>query len=744
MVVKYRFRLYLFTLTILLGFGALSQRLWNLSVERHDEFVNKVPGTKIKRARIPGTRGEILDRNGVKLVSNKPSYEVRIDLKTLVDEYKKQIEEENKHLAKDQKRSVPQYSYHYYERGLPRVKPEIDIVAIVDEVIIGSLNKLNLAAPYNANQLRVHYRTHRGVVPWVYRSDLTFDQFSQFAEHRLGLPGVSISARPVRQYIYDSFASHLLGYVSPPDEQKVAEEEKKEWDFYVPDDYGVAGIEKHFDSDLRGRPGVRSWLENEKGRLVKEVETSYEEPRRGHDIYLTLDARIQYFAERALRECTPAIGRGSVVVLKPSTGEVLAMASVPSYNPNKFIPAISKTDLQNYFGNNAVPLLNRAVRTYAPGSTYKAMIGFAGILAGIQNDKWNCSGGVTYGNKYMKCWIASKGGSHGTLGLSDALKVSCNCYFYQYGNHAGISNIEKAGKMFGMGQKTGIELEEEDGGILPTPAWLRAHNPKERWSSGSTANTSIGQGMVLASPLQMAGVAAAVGNGGMAYKPHLLKKVMDDKELVREQFPEIRGNFLENGLTPEKLELVRKGMWKVVMEAGGTGKAAQITGYEVAGKTGTAQNWTPEGKVDNHTLFISFAPYVNPKYAVCILVQGGKSGGGCAAPIAHRVMEQALALDHDYKVDIVAVPEVHGHFKAIEAVSFGGSVQQVTPPSADEEDTGSVNEEEPPRPRRREDAVARPKVKVKEEADEEGTRAIQNTPQAPRRANFFQRLLRTR
>jgi penicillin-binding protein 2 len=739
MVVKYRFRLYLFTLALLVGFGALSQRLWNLSVERHEEFINKVPGTKVKRARIPGVRGEIRDRNGIQLVSNKPSYEVRINLKTLVDEYKKQIEIENKHLPKDQKLSIPVHEYQYYERGLPRKKDEIDIVALVDEVIIGSLNRLGLAAPYNANQLRVHYRTHRGVVPWVYRSDLTFEQFSQFAEHRLGLPGLTVAARPVRQYLYDSMACHLLGYVSLPDEQKVSEEEKKEWDFYVPDDYGVSGIEKYFDSDLRGRPGVRSYLENEKGRLVKEIETSYQESRRGHDVYLTLDARIQFFAERALRESTPAIGRGSVVVLQPATGEVLAMASVPSYNPNKFIPAISRTDFQAYLGNTAVPLLNRSVRTFAPGSTYKVMIGFAGILAGTEKDRWNCSGGVNYGNKYMKCWIASKGGSHGTLGLSDALKASCNCYFYQYGNHAGIANIVKAGKMFGMGQKTGIELEEEDGGILPSPEWLRAHNPLERWSSGSTANTSIGQGLVLASPLQMAGVAATVGNGGIAYKPHLLKKVMDDKDLVREQTPEVRGNFLENGLTAEKLELVRKGMWKVVMDEGGTGKSARIPGVEVAGKTGTAQNWTPDGAVDNHTLFITFAPYVNPKYAVCVIVQGGKSGGGTAAPIAKRVMEQALALENGYTVELTAMPEVHGHFKPIEGVSFGGDVQQVAP-VADEDDV-AVNDDPPPRPRRRDDSgESRPKVKIKEEADAEGTRAIQNKQPPPRRANFFQRV----
>lgn len=742
MVVKYRFRLYLLTLVLLVGFGALAYRLWNLSVERHEEFVNKVPGTKTKRARIPGVRGEIKDRNGHTLVSNKPSFEMRINLKTLVDEYRKQLEETNKRLPKEQHLSMPLHKYLVSERRITREKEEIDIVTIVNEVIIENLNKLGLAEVYNANQLRVHYRTHRGVVPWVYRSGLTFEEFSQLAEHHLGLPGVEVTVRPVRQYIYDSLASHVLGYVNSADEDKVSEEEKRLWDFFVPDDYGIAGIEKYFDHELRGRPGVKTYLQDARGKLVRELREEYQEPRQGNDIYLTLDARIQFIAERALRESTPAIGRGAVVVLDPNNGQVIAMASVPSYNPNKFIPKISVEDYNEYLSNKAIPLLNRSVRTFAPGSTYKIMTAFAGILAGNQNDRLNCSGGINYGNNYMKCWIASKGGSHGTLGLADALKTSCNCYFYQYGNRAGLANIEKAGNMFGLGQKTGIELEEESPGILPTASWIKSNQPGVRANSpGLIANTSIGQGFVLASPLQLAGIASAVGNGGIAYRPHLLRKIMDGEELIREQEVDVRGDFKEFGLTPAKLDQVRKGMWKVVMEAGGTAKGARIPGIEVAGKTGTAQNWTPEGKVDNHTLFITFAPYDAPKFAVCVLVQGGKSGGGCAAPIAKRIMEQAIALDNGYTVELTAVPEVTGNFNHIEAVSYAG-VQEVSLPG-DVEDNTSVADSPPPRTRRREDHGApKPKPKIKVAADAEGASAIRNQKQPPaKRKNFLKRVL---
>ncbi|WP_038169221.1 penicillin-binding transpeptidase domain-containing protein [Verrucomicrobium sp. BvORR106] len=732
MVVKYRFRLYLFTVVILIGFGALSQRLWNLSIDHHEELKNKVPGTKNLRARIPGSRGEIRDRNGVVLVSNKPSFEVRVNLKTLVEEYTKQ--------ARAEKRDVPLYTYKYTEGGIPRSKDETDIVTIVNEGIIEPLNKLGLAADFNAKKLRIHYRTNRGVVPWVYRSDLTFEEFSRFAEHRLGLPGISVEVRPVRQYLFDSFACHVLGYVNQPDVQQASKEEINEWDFFVPDDYGVYGVEKTFDQDLRGKAGMRIWLQNEKGRLVKEVD--YQEPRKGHDVYLAIDARIQMIAEKALREGTPAIGRGAVVVLDPSTGQVLAMASVPSYNPNKFIPSISKDDFAGYLENPCVPLLNRSVRGFVPGSTYKIMTSFAGILAGVEGDMVNCPGGIQFGGKFMKCWIGQKGGAHGTLGLSEAIMRSCNCYFYRYANHAGNAAMTKAGDMFGLGQRTGIELEEEAPGILPVERWWRVNKTAaERFSEASIANMAIGQGAVEASPLQMAGVAAAVGNGGIAYRPHLLNKVMDGTELIREQMPDVRANFKDFGLTPQKLELVRRGMWRVVNDQGGTAKAAKIAGTEVAGKTGTAQNWRKNGKEfvkDNHTLFITFAPYENPKFAACILVQGGKGGGVTAAPVAKRILEQALALDKGYEVELAKVNEVQGNFNPVDTVSYDG-LPTAFQPGTEEEEAVVDNDDEPRRSAKREDAPkARPTIR--DEADAEGTKQNKNQAPPPRRANFLKRL----
>jgi len=738
MVLKFQLRLYVLTLAILVAFSALAERLWDLSVKRHEEFKNKVRGVKILRARIPGARGEIKDRNGIALVANKSSFEVQVNLKMLVDDYKRQLLEENRGKPKAERRELPMRKYQYPDRGFMREKDELDIVSIVNDALVEPLNSLGLSKEYNAKQLRVQYRTNRGVVPWNYRSDLSFEEFSRFAEHRLGLSGLSVAERPVRQYLYDALACHVLGYVNQADEKRVSDAERKDWDFYVPDDYGVYGVEKSFDADLRGRPGEVKLIQDEKGHIIGEQERI--EPMRGHDVWLTLDARVQYLAERALRESIPAIGRGAVVVLQPATGEVLAMASVPSYNPNKFVPKISYEDFQAYMDNKANPLFNRAIEPYAPGSTYKVAISFAGILAGTEKSVFNCPGGITYGNKYMKCWIADKGGAHGMLNLSDGLKNSCNCFFYQYGNRAGIDNIAKAGHMFGLGEKTGIELDDEPG-VLPTKPWLRAHNPKETFTQATVANVSIGQGYVLATPLQMAGVAAAVGNGGVCYRPHLMKYLKDNADLVSEQSPDVRGNFSDYGLTQQKLELVRKGMWKVVNEEGGTARGARIQGVEVAGKTGTAQAWLPDGQKDNHTLFICFAPYLHPQYAVCILVEGGKSGGGCAAPIAKRILEQALNLDKGYEVTMAPVKEVTGNFNHIETVSFEGVAPIALNPNEQDNDTGSGGDE-PPKPKAvQEKPRAIPPANIRAQADEEGSRAVKKSQAPPpRRPGFFQRL----
>jgi penicillin-binding protein 2 len=291
MVVKYKLRLYLFVVLILVGFFLLVVRLWSLQIDRHSDYVKMVRVGSELKARIPGVRGEIKDRNGVTLATNRAIFEVRINLGEMMAEYLRLVKV-------GQMEEAPVFEYSVPERGIMRKRTEPDVAAIFKRTIVRRLEEMGLARDFNGNSMRVHYRTFKGVVPWVYRDDLTFAEFSRFAEHNLGLPGVTVAERAVRQYPFDSLASHVLGYVKLPEDQRVSAEERAEWDYYLPDDFGGSGVEKSFDDLLRGKPGVRTMKKDERGRLVGEL--SFQEPRKGNDVYLTIDARIQFIAERAL------------------------------------------------------------------------------------------------------------------------------------------------------------------------------------------------------------------------------------------------------------------------------------------------------------------------------------------------------------------------------------------------------------------------------------------------------------
>jgi penicillin-binding protein 2 len=360
------------------------------------------------------------------------------------------------------------------------------------------------------------------------------------------------------------------------------------------------------------------------------------------------------------------------VVVDPNNGQILAMASVPSYDPNQFIPSISAGDWAAIKDADADPLTNRAISAFAPGSTYKVATALAGLTRGLAKAQFTCTGGVTYGNTYMRCWIAAQGGAHGTQTLTEAIKNSCNAYFYQYGNAAGIDAIDKVGTTLGLGQPSGVELSGEDPGLLPSPEWLRL-NHNEKWSQGQTANTSIGQGYVLASPLQMAMIAATIANGGTVYKPSIIYGVQQPDGTMVRRPEKIRGDLRQdNNLTKDEIELVRRGMWRVVNDPSGTGSRAKVAGIVVAGKTGTAQFWR-DGKKDNHTWFIAFAPYDNPKIALAILVQGAKAGGQVPAPIAAKLIEEIMALDKGYDPGVKPLDPAIGNFKFVDTIDFKDS-----------------------------------------------------------------------
>ena len=398
-------------------------------------------------------------------------------------------------------------------------------------------------------------------------------------------------------------------------------------------------------------------------------------------MFLTLDARIQAIAEEALR----AVSRAGAVVVDPNNGNILAMVSVPSFDPNTFIPSIKAKDWKALQKDEGDPLVNRAISALPPGSTFKLVTAFAGLRGtkNLANAKYGCGGGVSYGDHFFRCWVAEKHYTHGTIGLADAIKVSCDSFFYQYGNAAGIQSIDVVGKLLGIGEESGLHLSGEQTGNMPGPEWMQIHHPQERWSQAQTANVSIGQGYTLVSPLQLAMAYVAAANGGTCYYPRLVDKVLDQNgtPVVDEQgktvnfAPRIRAD-LRNEVSPQDMELVRQGLWKVVNEDGGTGGRARLENVVVAGKTGTAQA-TDRGQEENVAWFTCFAPFDHPKYVVAVMVQGASGHGGeVAGPIATRILERTLAQDEgNFDMQVAWLTPAHhpNPLELIKSVSYAGN-----------------------------------------------------------------------
>jgi penicillin-binding protein 2 len=411
----YRTRTYLLTIVVLVGFGALLARLYHFQIERQDEFRKLVPGSRTVTVREPGVRGEITDRNGVVLARNRRNYEVKFDLQEIYQAWQEQYSDQ------------PKREVLATRDGMLRASDEVDIAEIVNRMVvprlkqIGDRHDVDLVRNYSSKALRTHFLTHRGLVPFTYRSDLDYDEFATLAEHNLDLPGVEVSLRPVRVYPFRALASHILGYVKQWEKGDIPDRAQREFDHYIGEDKGVAGVEATMDDFLRGPEGIQRILKDEKGRVVGMVD--YHRPEVGARVELTIDARRQYLVESVLRRA----GRAAAVVIDVNTGAVLAMGSVPDYDPNRFVPSISRQELAEYKQNPASPFTNRAITGLTPGSTYKIPTALAGALNGLARNRYTCNGYVAYGDYKCGCWLYnSYGGAHGTLALSEAIQRSCN------------------------------------------------------------------------------------------------------------------------------------------------------------------------------------------------------------------------------------------------------------------------------------------------------------------------------
>ena len=694
---------------VILLFGAMDlllSRLWTVQVVNSVSAQQRSEAQTTVRSRKAPARGAICDRNGLALAENKPSFDIDFYLDDLRRDY-----------AQTHKGRVPTIQIASGKNGKKR-PDEVDIVEIVKESIQPISQTLGLSAPLNEKEIREHFRTDRDL-PYHYMTDLDFATVANFSERNFGVEGIEISQSPERNYTYGAFASHILGYVGKPDNQN----EHLASDGTPFETIGRHGIEAIMDSRLQGEPGSVIRRVSSQG-YYQGAPLEETDPTVGNSVYLTIDARVQYIAETAFRNS--GWTRGSVVVMDPRNGDVLALASFPNYDPNTFIPRIKGKDWDVLNNDPTTPMFNRALHGQNPGSTYKIMVALAGLKSGhvTKNTEFDCPAAIEIDDHLFH---NSDFQSGGTMSLINAIKVSSDVFFYQYGMKAGIEAIDAMGARAGFGHKWGLLGDaDEDSGILPGPEWLkkpenqallrRAHI--DRWSNAQTANVSIGQGFVLCTPLQLATFLCAVANGGTVFQPRLYSHVTNYKGETIAEIPE--GTVYNTlGVKPGDLKAVQEGMFDVVQEEGGTAYATvKIPGYNLAAKTGTAQHYRRvDGvrKQDLTTWLYCYGPFEKPRYVTCVMVEGGTWGSTAAGPIAGEIMKRLLAMDSGAVENVAFLKPLAGNFNGVTDIVAHVDNPATTP--------GAAPVGQPP--------VARPVDADSDEANE-GVPASDSPPSAPR------------
>jgi penicillin-binding protein 2 len=570
-------------------------RFFLLQVADHDRYRTLSMDNRIDLRPLPPVRGMIIDRNGAVLAENQAVYELTV---------------------------------------VPEKVPDLDsTLQEIGELV--DLGERDVARFQRKVQQRPAFE------PRVLKSRLSDEEAARFSVHQYRFPGVMLNASLRRVYPQGPLTAHVVGYVG-----RISEEETRRID---PAAYrgtlhiGKIGLEAFYETELLGEAGVEQVETDAHGRVVRTI--SGNPSRAGYNIHLTLDSQLQKVAEEALGD-----HRGSVVVLEPATGEVLAFVSTPNYDPNLFAHGIDSESYRQLRTSPDKPLINRAFfGRYAPGSTIKPILALAALNHSINpKKKTYCPGWFVLpdNERRFRCW-RRKG--HGPVDLHDALEQSCDVYFYQLAQTLGIEVLADYMGRFGIGQTTGIDLLSEPSGLLPTPRWKKEARQKV-WYPGETIITGIGQGFLLVTPLQLAVATATLANRGRPVRPRLLRGMEDPRTGVMTRPAEERGRSIkiEN---PAYFEHVVADMIAVVHGSQGTARASgRSSAYRIAGKTGTAQvvGIPPDSEPNpaelpeelrDHALFIAFAPAENPRIALAIIVENGGSGGRTAAPIARKIMD---------------------------------------------------------------------------------------------------------
>lgn len=574
--------------------GTLAARMYYLQVVESDKYTMQAEDNRVSIRLLPPPRGLILDRSGIAMAINQHNYRVLV---------------------------VPE--------NTPTLTYTLD-----------ALSTIITLTEHDRARVAKETKRRRSFMPITVRENLSWEEVARIEVNAPDLPGVLIDVGQSRYYPLQSLGAHILGYVSAVSENDLTGDPLEELPGFR---IGKGGVEKIYDMALRGKGGTSSMEVNAVGRVIRELERNEGEP--GVDLTLTLDMRLQEYAAQRLGDESAAC-----VVMDIHTGEVLVMASTPSYDPNSFNRGLTPDEWKELSTNPRSPLQNKALSgTFAPGSTFKMITAMAALEAGAMtpDQRVFCSGHMQLGNIKFHCW---KKGGHGAMDLVGGLKNSCDVYFYEIARRVGYEKIAEVARRFGLGGITGVDLPNERPGLIPDRAWKKK-TLKQPWHPGETLINAIGQGYVLATPLQLATMTARIANGGLAVEPHVARDLIQDKSAQPRPAP----NWPSCGMAQKNINWVRKGMFAVSNEPGGTAFRARIEqeGMWLSGKTGSAQvrrismreresgvkkNDELPWKERDHALFVAYAPEDNPRYSIAVVVEHGGGGSAVAAPIARDIM----------------------------------------------------------------------------------------------------------
>ncbi|MEQ3624928.1 MAG: penicillin-binding protein 2 [Celeribacter sp.] len=573
-----------------LGFmGLLAARMRYMQVDQADAFRLLAEENRINMRLIPPARGLIFDRNGVALAENEQNYRIVIVREDAGD----------------------------VEAAIAKLRT---LVKLDDDEVDRALKEIERRSSF---------------VPVTIADRLSWEDVAKVAVNAPALPGVTPEVGLSRHYPMQGDFAHVIGYVGPVSDYDLSKLEDPDPLLQIPKfQIGKSGVEAKAETQLRGQAGTKRIEVNAVGRVMREL--GRQEGKSGDTLQLTIDHRLQAFTQARL-----AGESASAVVMDVRNGDLMAIASAPSFDPNKFVRGISVPDYRGLTSDDHRPLANKTVQgLYPPGSTFKMMTALAAAEAGVMTsgETIYCPGYKEIGGRRFHCW---KRGGHGWVDMHDSLKHSCDVYYYELAERAGIDNISAMAQRFGLGEQFDLPMSAVAQGLTPTKTWKEINRGSD-WMIGDSLNASIGQGFVLASPLQLAVMTARIASGSKIH-PRLIKSVDGVEQAPRDDGPV--------DVSPTTLQQVRKAMYAVSNHRGGTGYGSRIVaeGKHMAGKSGTSQvrsvvvrNQDVPWEERDHALFVAFAPFDNPRYAVSVVVEHGGGGSSAAAPVARDVLLQAM------------------------------------------------------------------------------------------------------